>query len=288
MIYASVKSSWKCNSCSKLFNENTYSFGCRECNFDLCMKCLFDPNIQKNFKNRFKENLDAKMKSIVSNHDKRLKKFEEIQLKRKTIEDGMYIIKSMSCINKVIQTDNNNLIVWDFKNENNQKFNINFDSSNYYYTIQNVENNQYLTCDESTIYFTLKNNKINQQWLIMNNGSGGYEIVLEKNKKLMQVEENANNGSKISCQKKIGKPNEIFNFEITTKTNVSYFPRPNWHGPYNNQVSIVDALASIGYPYDQNYRSQIGIRNNIPGVPFSPEYNTHMLNLMKKGKLIIP
>ena len=224
----------------------------------------------------------------IMTKDLKNKKIRRNSIKKKTIADGMYIIKSMSCINKVIQIDNNNLIVWDFKNENNQKFNINFDSSNYYYTIQNVENNQYLTCDESTIYFTEKNNKINQQWLIMNNGSGGYEIVLEKNKKLMQVEENANNGSKISCQKKIGKPNQIFNFEITTKTIISYFPRPNWHGPYINPVSIVDALASIGYPYDKNYRLQIGNRNNIPGEPFSSEYNTHMLDLMKEGKLIIP
>ena len=284
LIYASVKSSWKCNSCSKLFNENTYSYGCKECNFNLCMKCLFDPNIQ----NRFKEKSDGKYNSTASNHEKRLKKLEEILFKRKTIENGMYIIKSMSCINKVIQMDNNNLIVWDFKNENNQKFNINYNSSGCFYTIQNIENNQYLTCDDSTIYFTSKNNKINQQWLIMNNVSGGYEIVLEKNKKIMQVEENAYIGSKISCQNKTGKSNQIFNFEITTKKEVSYFPKPNWHGPYINQVSIVDALASVGYPYDKNYRSQIGIRNNIPGVPFSPEYNTHMLNLMKQGKLIIP
>ena len=137
-----------------------------------------------------------------------------------------------------------------------------------------------------------------------NNDNGGYEIILEKNKKLMQVEENANNGSGVSCQEKKGKPNQTFYFEATTKTmppppklpeppvppqpQVNYFPKPNWHGPYINQVSIVDALASVGYPYDKNYRSQIGIRNNIPGVPFSPEYNTHMLNLMKQGKLIIP
>ena len=151
LIYASVKSSWKCNSCLKHFDENTYSFGCRECNFDLCMKCLFDPNIQKNFQNSFKENLNSKINSYVSSHEERLKRLLEI-----------------------------------------------------------------------------------------------HESI------------------------------------------VRYFPRPNWHGPYINQVSIVDALASIGYPYDKNYRSQIGIRNNIPGIPFSPEYNTHMLNLMKQGKLIIP
>ena len=274
-------------------------------NFDLCIKCLFDPNNQKKFQNSFKEKLAGKINLIASNHENRLKRVEEILLKRKTIEDGIYIIKPMSNMNKVIQIDNNNnnLIVWDFNNENNQKFNINFNSSSRYYTIQNVESNQYLTCDESTIYFTLKNNQINQQWLIGKNSNGGYEIILEKNKKYIQVEENANNGVIVSCQEKTGKPNQIFIFEATTKTIppppqikkeevpipiVRFFPRPNWHGPYINQVSIVDALASVGYPSDKNYRAQIGNRNNIPGVPFSPEYNTHMLNLMKEGRLIIP
>ena len=33
LIYSCVKSSWKCNFCSKLFVENTYSFGCREFQF---------------------------------------------------------------------------------------------------------------------------------------------------------------------------------------------------------------------------------------------------------------
>ena len=33
LIYSCVKSSWKCNFCSKLFDENTYSFGCREFQF---------------------------------------------------------------------------------------------------------------------------------------------------------------------------------------------------------------------------------------------------------------
>ena len=300
LIYSCVKSSWKCNSCSKLFDENTFSFGCRECNFDLCMKCLFDPNNQKKFQNSFKEKLAGKINLIASNHENRLKRVEEILLKRRNIAEGMYVIKPMSDINKVIQIDNNNnnLIVWDFNNENNQKFNINFNSSSRYYTIQNVESNQYLTCDESTIYFTLKNNQINQQWLIGKNSNGGYEIILEKNKKYIQVD-----GVIVSCQEKTGKPNQIFIFEATTKTIppppqikkeevpipiVRFFPRPNWHGPYINQVSIVDALASVGYPFDKNYRAQIGNRNNIPGVPFSPEYNTHMLNLMKEGRLIIP
>ena len=65
----------------------------------------------------------------------------------------MHLIKPMSCPNKVIHIDNNNLVVWDFKNENKQKFNIKYDSFHRCYTIQNVENGQYLTCDDSSIFF---------------------------------------------------------------------------------------------------------------------------------------
>ena len=109
------------------------------------------------------------------------------------------------------------------------------------------------------------------------------------------------------AKRKKRKPNQSFYFEVTTKTMPpppppppppapvqptvpppNYFPRPNFHGPYNNQVSIVDALKSVGYPSDKGYRLRIGQRNGIPGQPFTIPYNTHMLNLMKEGRLIIP
>ena len=256
--------------------------------------------------NEIKIKLKERIESIKKDED--IKKFMEDQLKGRTIANAMYLIKPVSFQNKVVHMDNNNLVVFDFKNENKQKFNINYDSFHKCYTIQNVENGQFLTCDDSTIFFTGKNdNNANQQWHIANNDSGGYEIILEKNQKLIQVEENANNGSRVSCQKKKRKPNQYFYFEVTTKTMppppppppppkvtppspppVNYFPRPNWHGKYINQVSIMDALASVGYPNDKGYRLRIGQRNNIPGMPYSPEYNTHMLNLMKEGRLIIP
>ena len=164
-----------------------------------------------------------------------------------------------------------------------------------------MENGQFLSCDDSSIFFTGKNNNTSQQWHIVYNEIGGYEIILEKNKKLIQIEENVNNGSRVSCQKKEGNPKQIFNFESTVKTilppnndipkrivKINYFPKPNFHGIYNDIDSIIDALASVGYPTDQPYREKIGIRNNIPGVPFTKSYNIHMLNLMKAGKLIIP
>ena len=259
--------------------------------------------------NELYEDIKTKLKERIESikKDEDIKKFMEDQLKGKTIANAMYLIKPISFQNKVIHMDNNNLVVFDFKNENKQKFNINYESHHRCYYIQNVENGQFLTCDDSTIFFTGKNNNANQQWHIANNDSGGYEIILEKNKKLIQVEENANNGSRVSCQEKKRKPNQSFYFEVTTKTmppppppkNIpvpvphivpppNYFPRPNWHGRYINQVSIMDALASVGFPNDKGYRLRIGQRNGIPGQPFTPAYNTHMLNLMKEGRLIIP
>jgi hypothetical protein len=265
-------------------------------------------DFQKKLKELYEDIINKLKQRIVSiEKDEDIKKFLEAQLKGRTIANAMYIIKPISIQNKVVNMDNNNLLIGEFKNENRQKFNIEYDSFHKCYTIQNVENGQFLTCDDTIIVFTGKNNDVNQQWHITNNDNGGYEIILEKNKKLMQVEENANNGSGVSCQEKKGKPNQTFYFEATTKTmppppklpeppkyipppqpQVNYFPRPNWHYPYINQVSIVDALGSVGYPNDRAYRIRIGARNNIPGTPLSRDYNTRMLNLMKEGRLIIP
>ena len=69
---------------------------------------------------------------------------------------------------------------------------------------------------------------------------------------------------------------------------VSYFPIPNFHHPYSDRNSIVDALKSIGVDSSLQYRAKIGARNGIPGRAGQPSYNTHMLNLLKSGKLIIP
>ena len=71
-------------------------------------------------------------------------------------------------------------------------------------------------------------------------------------------------------------------------TGILYFPIPNFNNGAFNSCSIVDALKSVGYPYDKNYRIKIGQINNIPGPILSPAYNMQMLNLMKQGKLIIP
>ena len=75
--------------------------------------------------------------------------------------------------------------------------------------------------------------------------------------------------------------NNILNACMKNPIGVEYFPIPNYTNQINNQYSIIDALKSVGYPSDKDYRLKIGKRNNLPGIPFSPEYKTLMLNLMK-------
>ena len=224
----------------------------------------------------------------------------EAQLKGKTISDGIYSIKSMNLQNKVVYLDNNNnLVIGDFSDENIQKFEIKYNSEHKYYTIQNIENNKYISCNDSIIYLSERDdNNTNQQWHIINNDNDGYKIISEKSKKFIQVEENSNNGLKISCQEKNGTTNQILNFEQKNKTiphpqpsepkKIKYFPKPNFHGIFNDPLSIVDALGSVGFPSDESYRLKIGIINNIHEEPFTRAYNTKMLNLMKQGILIIP
>ena len=96
--------------------------------------------------------LEERKASIEKDED--IKKFLDSQLKGRTIANAMYIIKPISIQNKVVNMDNNNLLIGEFKNENKQKFNIEYDSFHKCYTIQNVENGQFLTCDDTIIVFT--------------------------------------------------------------------------------------------------------------------------------------
>ena len=272
-------------------------------------------------KEDFKQKLNELFQDIIKTLKERiysiekgeeLEKFKRKLLYGRTISDGIYFIKPIINQSRVVQIDNNNIVIWNNINENKQKFMIKYDSFHSCYSIQNIENGQFFTCDNSIVFLSGKTNDKNQQWHIINADDGNYEIILEAKNNLMGIDgENANNGTKILCKEKNGKTNQKFNFEATSKTippppppppakqnppppppppqpQVHYFPRPNWHGPYINQCSIVDALKSIGVDSSQAYRKRIGDRNGIPGKPFSPAYNTHMLNLMKEGRLIIP
>ncbi len=73
------------------------------------------------------------------------------------------------------------------------------------------------------------------------------------------------------------------NLILNNKSNesIEYYKIPNYQGN-----SIVDALKKININSSFEYRKLIAEKNNIVNYKGTPEQNTYMLNLLKKGTLI--
>ena len=230
--------------------------------------------------------------------EKLLAQIQKEKLLSKSIPNGIYLIYAAHCQNKVLdicggsKEDNTRLQLYDFNNTNAQKFYILYNISGKFYTIKCLCSDKFITYNESTntlVQFSENNNKT-QQWHILPI-EDRYEIISEVNGKLIDVFGSQTEcGADIVTLERNGGLNQQFNLVITTKTipHVSYFPIPNFHHPFSDRNSIVDALKSIGVNPSLQYRAQIGARNGIPGRAGQPSYNIHMLNLLKSGKLIIP
>jgi hypothetical protein len=147
--------------------------------------------------------------------------------------------------------------------------------------------------------FEPQNNE-QQQWHIVSVGDY-YEIISKLNKKLLGISGQVQDNIQMELLDRNNESNHLFEFKATTKNlpqpqqpppppppSVVYFPIPDFHYPYTDRNSIVDALKSIGVDHRINYRIIIGNRNGIQGNPGSPSYNLAMLALLKQGKLIKP
>jgi hypothetical protein len=227
-----------------------------------------------------------------------LAQLQKEKLLSKSIPNGIYLIYAAHCQNKVLdicggsKEDNARLQLYDFNDTNAQKFYISYNISGKFYTIKCLCSDKFITYNESTntlVQFSENNNKA-QQWHIVPI-EDRYEIISEVNGKLIDVFGSQTEcGADIVTLERNGGLNQQFNLVSTTKTipHVSYFPIPNFHHPFSDRNSIVDALKSIGVDSSLQYRAKIGARNGIPGRAGQASYNTHMLNLLKSGKLIIP
>ena len=285
----------------KIFKENDFN---KEMNY------LFDA-IKEEFSNQIKL-IEGKI------NEEKLKKEK---LLSRSIPDGIYLIYPAHCQGKVLDIsggskDNNAILqLYDFNNTNAQKFQITYNTSKRYYSLMCLCSDKYITFDQSNcniIQLTENNNK-NQQWHIVSLGNN-YEIISEFNGKLLDVfGGDTSCGASLTTGERSGELNQQFKFVTTTKTlppppppkpqpvppqpkqqnpppppPVSYFPIPNFHHPYSDRNSIVDALRSIGVDSSLHYRAIIGQRNRIPGRAGQPDFNVRMLNLLKSGRLIIP
>ena len=252
--------------------------------------------------NSKKEEFSNKIKFIQGEIDK--KKFHTEKLYSRSIPDGIYLIYPAHCQGKVLditgasKDDNAILQLYDFNNTNAQKFEIIYNTSKRFYSIMCLCSDKYITFNQSNlkiVQLAENNNNKNQQWHIISQGNN-YEIISEFNGKLMDVFGGGTScGECITTSERSGELHQQFKFVTTTKTlppppppPVNYFPIPNFHHPFSDRNSIVDALKSIGVDSSLNYRAVIGQKNGIPGIAGEPDFNIRMLNLLKSGRLIIP
>ena len=263
---------------------------------------------QNNFNNKInylnnsiKEEFSNKIKLIQSEIDK--KKFHTEKLYSRSIPDGIYLIYPAHCQGKVLditggsKDDNAILQLYDFNNTNAQKFKIIYNTYKRFYSLMCLCSDKYITFNQSNMKIVqlAENNNKNQQWHIISQGNN-YEIISEFNGKLMDVFGGGTScGACIAISERSGELHQQFKFVTTTKTlppppppPVNYFPIPNFHHPFSDRNSIVDALKSIGVDSSLNYRAVIGQRNGIHGSAGQPDFNIRMLNLLKSGRLIIP
>ena len=184
---------------------------------------------------------------------------------------------------------NNNLVFWDRRYDSNQRFEIKYNQDKKYYNIKHIPTNQYIFTDiDTNVFGTDNGNYLQAQWHIVFSDDNNYEIISEFNGKYLGLMNNvqANNGNRISC---IGKDDSnSINYKFIFEPVFTHFPKPDFHHPYSDPNSIVDALGSIGVDNTGEYRTMIGNRNGIPGAPLSPQYNIEMLRRIKEGSLLIP
>lgn len=95
--------------------------------------------------------------------------------------------------------------------------------------------------------------------------------------KRMEVHKNILNNHYMYLNNNVNNQDEV--------SDKRFFPIPNYEG-----YSIVDALKSIGHDSSFNYRKRIAAKNGIGNGNYTgqPNENLNMLELLCKGRLLIP
>lgn len=144
----------------------------------------------------------------------------------KTIDAGMYIIKSLIDNKSVLDIYNNskndgaNLEIWENNSNNNQKFNMNYMNDGSY-TISAVHSNKFIDVEgaakksgTNVIQWSYNGND-NQRWIVKKLADGKYNIISKDNGLYLTVE-----SGNVCVKKENGSNSQKFNFEKTT-ANVS-------------------------------------------------------------------
>ena len=141
----------------------------------------------------------------------------------KVLQDGRYRIAMYSNsnigldINAGLQENGANVLLWDWYEENNlqKQFNIEYDETDGYYTITNVNSGKLLTVQEgqtNIIQYEAYGSDA-QKWKIIKNSNGSYSIISKLNNLYLDIQNgNISNGANVQVYEGNGTGAQQFSF----------------------------------------------------------------------------
>ena len=141
----------------------------------------------------------------------------------KVLQDGKYRIAMYSNlnigldINAGLQENGANVLLWDWYEENNlqKQFNIQYDETDGYYTITNVNSGKLLTVQDGqkNIIQYKEYGTDAQKWKIIKNSNGSYSIISKLNNLYLDIQNgNISNGANVQVYEGNGTGAQQFSF----------------------------------------------------------------------------
>ena len=154
---------------------------------------------------------------------KKLLENDQKSIPDKVLKDGKYRIAMYSNqnigldINAGLQENGANVLIWDWYEENNlqKQFNIEYDETDGYYTIENDNSGKLLTVqdDETNVIQYEAYETDAQKWKITKNSNGSYSIISKLNNLYLDIQNgNISNGANVQVYEGNGTVAQQFSF----------------------------------------------------------------------------
>lgn len=218
-------------------------------------------------------NIQVWTKNGANNQKFKFERQDNVVQGSKTIEDGIYSIKSALDNNYVLEItassleNGGNLEIWKNGSTANQKFKVKY-LDNGYYTISIAHSGKYVDVPESSKKVGTNlaqwqyQGGSNQQWVIKDAGDGYYNIISKCNGLYIDITQSkAVNGTNVGLWTKNGANNQKFKFEKPV--------------PLSGKQTIEDGAYTIASSVDTKY---------VLDIPKSSKDDGTKLNLWTNGK----
>ena len=236
--------------------------------------------------------------------------FASNEINKKSIEDGIYTIKSAVNEKFVLDVydaskkDGANVELWTNHGANNQKFNVKH-LGNGYYSITSVNSNKSIDVENNgkkpgtNVLQWQNNNQDNQKWIIKDAGNGYYNIISKSNGLCLDIPESkVFNGANVQVWVQNGGTNQKFKFEKQDeKSNTGNQPitapagsKTVENGIYTIKSTVNNSVLDVtGNSMNEGANIEVWYSNSNANQRFSVNYlnnGYYTINAVHSGKCL--